>query len=200
MKKKRAALLPLFLPAPAKPAFAHSPIEGIGEFYNGVLHPVLTPAHLLLLIALGLLLGRAGIKENRPAFAALAVSMLVGLLLTGVLAVRDLQPVLLCAAAVMGLLIACNASPGRLVCACSAAVTGIMVAADSAPEGLTGSSRLLALLGTGLGMLLLCLYAMGFADYFNARVWQQVGVRVVGSWLAACSLLVLALSVSRAIG
>jgi F0F1-type ATP synthase assembly protein I len=34
---------------------------------------------------------------------------------------------------------------------------------------------------------------MGFADYFNKKPWQLIGLRVLGSWLAASALMVLAL-------
>ena len=58
-------------------AFAHSPIEGIDSFYNGLLHPVFVPAHILLILGLGLLFGQKGTQETRFAlvgyFAATAV-------------------------------------------------------------------------------------------------------------------------------
>ena len=42
----------------AAPAQAHVPIEGVGGFYGGLLHPILVPAHALALLALGIFIGR----------------------------------------------------------------------------------------------------------------------------------------------
>jgi len=35
---------------------------------------------------------------------------------------------------------------------------------------------------------------MVFADWFGKRSWQRIGLRVLGSWAAASSLLVLSLA------
>lgn len=58
----RVGLAIVLLAATACPAAAHSPIKGVGTFYSGLLHPALVPAHLLALIAVGLLIG-----QNVPA-------------------------------------------------------------------------------------------------------------------------------------
>lgn len=39
-------------------------------------------------------------------------------------------------------------------------------------------------------------FAGGIADVFSKKPWQRVGLRILGSWLAASSLLVLALTAS----
>jgi hypothetical protein len=58
MKKRiGVALLPALL-LTTMPAFAHSPIMGIGGVTGGVLHALLIPEHGLGLIALGLALGQ----------------------------------------------------------------------------------------------------------------------------------------------
>jgi urease accessory protein len=71
MKRGLAAAL-LFVVA-AAPASAHSPVKGIGTFYNGMLHPYLVPAHLLVLLALGLMIGQHAPGSSRyslPTFVA----------------------------------------------------------------------------------------------------------------------------------
>jgi len=99
-------------------------------------------------------------------------------------------------AAIIGLLIASNLSIGYYLCAAIAALIGLFIGIDSAQETLSGTVKLVTLFGSGVGIYLSFLYSMGFADYFNKKPWQKIGVRVIGSWIAASSLLVITLSYS----
>ena len=196
MSTRRFGLVCLLVLAVSEPALAHSPIKGIGNFYNGLLHPVLVPAHWLLLIALGLLIGQKGIYVNRAAFAVFLVTTAIGLIGAWLSVGGEMEMILLSAAAIIGLLIASNLSIGSYLSAILAALVGLLIGIDSAQETLSGRAKLITLIGTGVGICLLLIYSMGFADYFNKKPWQRVGVRVIGSWVAASSLLVLALSYS----
>ena len=64
---RRRYLAPLLLLAPGL-AVAHSPMQGIGNFYGGILHPILVPSHLLALLSLGLLIGQSGVSAMRLAY------------------------------------------------------------------------------------------------------------------------------------
>jgi hypothetical protein len=64
---------------------------------------------------------------------------------------------------------------------------------------LTGKAKFFSLLGSGLGICFLFLYPLAFADYFGDRNWQKIGVRIVGSWVAASAILVLALSLQPSV-
>ena len=180
----------------SQPALAHSPIKGISDFYNGLLHPVLVPAHLLVLIALGLLIAQKGIFQNRIAFPAFFTASLVGLIIAWFSASGELQLVLLGVAAVVGLVVASNWPVGRYVSATAAALAGLLICIDSTQETLSGREKLVTFVGTGVGVNLLFVYSIGVVDYFSKKDWQKIGVRVIGSWVAASSLLVLALSYS----
>ena len=57
-------VLALLLCAAAPAASAHGTIPGINQFYNGVMHPFLAPAHLLSLLALALLAGQQGLRPR----------------------------------------------------------------------------------------------------------------------------------------
>lgn len=188
-------ILLLFLVA-TDPLLAHSPIKSMGNFYSGLLHPVFVPAHLLLLIALGLFIGQKGLSENRLSFAVFLVTTVIGLIGAWFSVGGELEIALLSAAAIIGLLIASNLPIGVYLCAIIAALVGLLISVDSAQDTLSGMGKLLTLLGTGVGISILFLYAMGFADYFNKKPWQKIGIRIIGSWLAASSLLVIALSYS----
>jgi hydrogenase/urease accessory protein HupE len=196
IKRYAAATLWCWLAAPAA-AFAHTPIEGASSFQNGLLHPVFVPAHWLLLIATGLFLGQQGRKQNLPAVAVFLVSTIVGLVAAWFSVGGELEIVLIAGAAIVGLLIAASPVIGPYWCSLIAALTGFFVAMDSAQETLAGREKWLALFGSGVAIDLLLLYPLVLADYFRNKAWQRIGIRVVGSWVAASALLVLALSFSR---
>lgn len=177
---------------------AHSPIEGIDNFYSGLLHPVFVPAHLILLIALGLFIGQRGVKDNQSAILAFVVAVAVGLIAAWFSVGNSIEVLILSGAAFIGILIVASFAVNRYWCALIAALAGLLLGMDSAQDALSGNEKLVSLLGSGLGLYLLFLYPMAAADLFNKKPWQQIGVRVIGSWIAASSLLVLALSYSSA--
>ena len=49
----------------AQPAMAHPPPLGIGGFAGGLLHPLFVPAHLLAVLALGMLIGQQPAGRRR---------------------------------------------------------------------------------------------------------------------------------------
>lgn len=177
-------------------ALAHSPIEGINEFYNGLLHPVFVPAHVLLLMALGLFVGQQGTKDNQVAVAVFLVAVTLGLMAAWFSLGDQLEMLILGAAAATGILIAARLAVGRYGCALVTALAGLLLGMDSAQDMLSGKERFISLVGSAVGIYLLFLYPMALADIFSKKSWQKIGVRVVGSWIAASSLLVLALSYS----
>jgi hydrogenase/urease accessory protein HupE len=177
-------------------ALAHSPIEGIGEFYNGLLHPVFVPAHMLLLMALGLFVGQQGAKDQQVAVAVFLVAVTLGLMAAWFSLGDQLEMLILGTAAVTGVLIAARLAVGRYGCALATALAGLLLGMDSAQDMLSGKERFISLVGSAVGIYLLFLYPVAIADIFSKKSWQKIGVRVVGSWIAASALLVLALSYS----
>lgn len=179
------------------PAAAHSPVPGLGVFYSGVLHPLLAPSLGLAVAALGLWLGQGG--AGRRAGAALgvyALALLLGLglqRLWGEVAVERL--LLLCGAVAGGLVALAWRAPGAVALSLAGAC-GLAAGWASGPSGVAGQDLALMLAGTVLG-------ALGLPAWLAAMVrltqrvpapWLGVAVRVLGSWLAAAALLVLALS------
>ena len=178
-------------------AVAHSPVEGMNEFYNGVIHPLLVPAHLLLILATGLFLGQRGPRENRLALPAFFLASGAGLLLSGfAAATATAQGFVLAGTLAIGLVTAVGRRAPLPLYPAAGAFAGFFLGLDSTPESLAGRERLLALAGTGVGLNLWLIYACGVADFFSKRPWQRIGLRIAGSWLAASSLLVLALTAS----
>jgi hydrogenase/urease accessory protein HupE len=188
---KRAALLALTL-FPSL-ALAHSPFKGLNSFYNGALHPALVPAHLTLLLAAGLLIGRQGPQNNRAAVIGLLLAAVVGLTVSRTIGEPDLQIPMLVATTLLALLVALEMSLPPMVLAATAAAIGFSVGLDSNPQVFNGKALTASLIGSGLGLYLLTIYPMALSESLQKRPWQRVLVRVFGSWLAASAILVLAL-------
>src|SRR5690554_1493460 len=64
-------------------AWSHSPIAGIGQFYGGLLHPLMVPAHTLTLTVFALLIGQSGIRAMRLGYPPFMLCLAVGLVLAG---------------------------------------------------------------------------------------------------------------------
>ena len=197
MSGKHFALVSLSALLIPETSLAHSPIQGIGNFYNGLLHPVLVPAHLLLLMAFGLFLGQQGPKRVEWALGAFAAATIVGLVFAWFSIGAGMESLVLALSAAIGLFVAISPKMTILWCVVIALLAGFFLGIDSTQEELSGREKLLSLFGSGVAIYFLALYPMALADYFNKKAWQKIGIRVVGSWVAASSLLVLALSLKQ---
>jgi urease accessory protein len=186
-----AIALALFV-AIAEPALAHAPIKGIGTFYNGVLHPVLVPAHLLLVVGLGLLLGQHAPRLSRDAWFAFVAAFWIALATGHTLGAAVPQAALPALAFVAGLLVALELTFGVAIFMALSAAAGVGIGFDSTPDGGQHREMWLALAGTAIGGMLLLSYVGGFASCC-VRPWQRIGIRVAGSWIAASAGIVLAL-------
>lgn len=193
---KRVVLVWLLTLVFFEPAFAHSPIKNIGNFYNGLLHPMFVPAHLLLLVALGLLIAQKGMNENRMAITTFFFTTIIGLVGGWFSIGGEIEIICLSFAAIIGLIITSNLSIGRSVLVVIAGLVGLFIGIDSVQETLSGIAKFLTFIGSAVGIYISLLYSVGFFDYFGKKPWQKIGMRVIGSWVAASSLLVLALSYS----
>ncbi len=83
-----------------------------------------------------------------------------------------------------------------LACATLATATGIALGLDSPPRAISLNVAFLTLIGTGLGATL-ALAVVATATRILTRAWQKIGVRILGSWIAASAVLVLALHLAR---
>ena len=185
--------LALLLPVPA---LAHSSIAGINHFYSGFLHPLFVPPHLILLLAISLLLGQQAHRLAEVGFGLYMIGLSAALLLAGVGVRPDVQVLLLITAMAAGALVALGRPLFRLLCLGLSLLAGLFIGVDSAHETLTGNDKWMSLLGSGLGVFFFSLYPLMLADYVKKTQWQQIAVRVLGSWIAAASILVLALSIA----
>jgi len=181
----------------AAPASAHDVVPGVGGSLGGLLHPVLVPAHALALTALGLLVAQQAPRHRMGLLAAFAASLGAGILvIVSAFAVADAQYAVLGVAAAAGLAVALARPLLAPVAALVGLFGGVAVELDSAPEEISMQRTFLSLVGTAVGALLVVVLVAGLAIHLR-RGWQRIGVRIVGSWIAASAILVLALRLAR---
>lgn len=179
------------------PAMAHSPIEGLDDFYVGLLHPLFVPAHLLGVLTLGVLFAQQEVQRVQFAVIAFFVTLAAGLVSTAMVPPVDVEIPLLLAAALGGILVAAAVTMPVAALVVVGAAFGALLGLDSAQPQLAGAGQMAALLGTAISASLSMMYAMVFAEWFSKRPWQRIGLRVAGSWAAASALLVLTLAFAR---
>ena len=160
-----------------------------------LLLPLLLPMHLMAMLALGLLIGQQG--WSRPVAGVYVAAVLIGL---GAIALayvpRFAEEGLLAATAVAGLLLAgARPWPASAGMALAAAI-GLSLALDSPPEAISLREANITLTGTAAGASI-ALWAVAEVSARLVRPWQRLGARIIGSWIAASAILVLALRLVR---
>ncbi len=185
-----AWLLPLALLATLPvPAHAHLVNSGLGPFYNGTLHLLLSPGDLLAVLAVGLLAGQSGKASARGAAIVLPLvwgaTALAGLALGTVADLGWPQVALLI---LLGVLVAAGIRLSAAVMVSLAALTGLIHGLENA--GALAASGSLAVVGTAAAVLILTLLTAALAVSLRAA-WTRIALRVGGSWIAAVGMLML---------
>lgn len=194
--RRPGVLTALALLLPSGRALAHAPIENVSAFYNGMLHPLLVPAHLLAILVLGLLLGQRGLSAMRYGLALFVLGLGCGLAASGSLDSALLERCLLSAVLCCGLVVILALSWPPALASVPALLLGVLIGLDSPAELPGERERLLMLCGVWVSAGLLLLFASGISEQMR-NPWQLIGLRVVGSWITAGALLVLVLELSR---
>ncbi len=179
---------------------AHTTFPGLGEYASGFLHPLTTPPHGLVLLALGLWLGQQPplrIKEPAAVFAAGAAA---GLWWTAVAHPGAVPPPWLLVA--VGLCIGAGVAVGAPIyfwvklgfCGVAALLLGLDSGVDAGTPG-TSAAKILA--ATWVSLVLCMVNAAFYVSLLPAVRPVQVGVRIVGSWIVAIAFLLLAFALRR---
>ena len=187
---RAAWLLPLALLAMLPvPAHAHLVNSGLGPFYNGALHLLLSPGDVLAVLAVGLLAGQSGKPSARGAAIALPLvwgaTALAGLALG---TVADLGWPRVALLMLLGVLVAADIRLSAAVMVSLAALTGLIHGLENA--GALAASGSLAVAGTAAAVLILTLLTAALAVSLRAA-WTRIALRVGGSWIAAIGMLML---------
>jgi hydrogenase/urease accessory protein HupE len=187
----RAAGAPLAALLAARPAHGHLVETGFGAFYDGVAHVALTPADLLVVLALALLAGQRGRRAGRLALVALPLAWLAGGLVGARWPALGAMPLWTTASFLLaGLLVALDLRLREAVVVAfviaAGLLHGIVNGATMGPAGASG----LAL--AGAVAVVFCLTAIVAAEVAALPAgWPRIVVRVAGSWIAAAGVLML---------
>jgi urease accessory protein len=197
MKKNRTlsivfAIGPLSLIFPAS-ALAH-PMKGVGDFYAGMLHPMISVECVLPIIALSLLAGQQNRRTAIGILLSFPIASVLGALLGLVLPVSPFVAVINTAAmAVLGILVALNRTLPLQISVILSAVLGLTVGWANGGELTSDTSAYRFIPGLAVVGLLLISYGIGLVHHLD-KPWAKIGVRVTGSWIAAVGILVLSLN------
>jgi hydrogenase/urease accessory protein HupE len=158
-------------------------------FVDGLLNPLTTPAHVLTLLALSLLMALQ--PQRFVVLLVFALALAAGFLAI-VLAIETTpaRTVLLAVAAALGVVVAAAWAP-KLLARLLAAIAGAALALDSPPQAVRIAEAYATLAGTTLGACAMLVVVAVIAGHAKAD-WQRLGVRILGSWIAGSAILVLA--------
>ena len=182
--------------AAAPTAHAHSTVEGLGEFTNGLVHPLFLTTHVLLLVAMGLLLSKQRPFDPRRPLLAFAIASVVGLAIGSTLGLEVLPPAYLLGATVaIAIVLATDWQLHPKLRIPFAILAGLLLGMDSHPENLPDRTAFLkAAIGVWLGLSVWFMTAAYYPSLLPERKWANYAVRVLASWIIAIAVMVLALS------
>jgi urease accessory protein len=191
-------LLALILTGLPGTAHAHSPIAGAGDVVNGLLHPLLSPTHVLVLLALGLTAGRGQQSDLKlPMFAFIPLSAL-GLFLTTTGWIEMVHPTILIGIALVpASLLALEKMPPRSVLTALFGCGALALGLDSRVESSSASSTNKVLLANWISLNVLVADVAIYLSLIGAAKWLKIALRIVGSWMIAIGVLVLAFALRR---
>jgi urease accessory protein len=181
--------------ASAHPAAAHTLDNRFGDFYGGVLHPLTALEHALPILALGLLAGQQGERAARWLVLVFPLALLIGAVLS-VLTPALPWPRFLNAASfvVLGLLVAAGRRLPLPLLIALGAVFGLSHGYENGRAMGPDTAMHLFIPGIAVaGGLVTALVSAVTLD-LASRTWARVGVRVVGSWIAAIGIMTIGLA------
>lgn len=192
MRQGLAIALLICLPVPA-----HAHLVGMefGEFYAGALHLLVTPEHVVLLLALALMSGLRPREEARWILAALPLGFALGAL-AGTLGAAEISAVVLGASLAVTGLCAALALPlkAAAMAGLAATVAALHGYANMLPALGSAQIWLYALgvvaAGTATGTLLIAV----LSALAGRTSWLSTAYRVVAGWIVAVGTLYAALT------
>jgi len=175
----------------ALPAEAHLNSTGMGPFYDGLIHFLMSPEDIIPVLALALLAGLRGASYGRRALFTLPVAWLLGGL-AGLSAVTAAPHPFIAAAwfLLLGGLLAADAKVSLRVTTALAALLGVYHGYLNGTGMGQFETAGVALLGLVFAVFVLIAVAAAFVVRLRKQ-WARIAVRVAGSWIAASGLLML---------
>lgn len=187
----QAALLVLGVWLLPTVAHAHLVSTRFGELYSGLLHPLITLAHAVPWLGLGLLAGSQQAVVARWAPLAFPLAVGVGAWVGGLLPESTLITyVNLASFVVLGLLVVLAIKLNLWALLAVSTLCGLSHGYANATPGLTGMAGFLYVLGVALAAYGVITLVAGLAFWLRARAgWGGTAVRAAGSWIVAIGLI-----------
>ncbi len=162
-------------------------VSGLTQFF--------LPTHLLAVVALGLLIGQGA--RVRLHLALFTLGLFAGSLAIAA-ATREMPAALglLTMAAVAGIFVVLAWTPPAVLAGALALIAGTALALNTPPQALTIPAAVGEQVGSAIAALV-SLALVAFVATKTDRSWQRIALRIVGSWIAASAILVLALRLAR---
>jgi len=164
-------------------------------FVDGFINPLTTPAHGLTLLPLALVLARQPQRFAGVLIFALALAVGFGAIVLAV-ETTPARIVLLAVAVALGAMVAAAWRP-KSVAWLFSAIAGAALALDSPPQAVMITEAYATLAGTAVGACTMLVVVAALAGHAKAD-WQRLGLRILGSWIAASAILVLAVQLRLA--
>jgi len=164
--------------------------------FDGAAH-IFVPTNLLALLALGLVAGQSRHRILLRPLLLFATGLLAGAIAIAS-GLRDPPAAfaLLVLAAMIGLLVAmAHPLPSTAILAL-ALLVGAALMLNAPPQAVTISAAAATQLGVGSAALI-ALSLIAYVTTKGRHGWQRIGIRILGSWIAASATLVLALRLFR---
>ena len=175
----------------AYPAEAHLNSTGMGPFYDGFVHFLMSPEDIVPVLALALLAGLRGASHGRRALFVLPTAWLIGAFVG--LSALAAEPHPFIGAAwflVLGGLVAADANLSLRVATAFAALLGLYHGYLNGAGMGHSLSSMVVILGLVFAIFVLMALVAAFVAQLRAS-WARIAVRVGGSWIAASGLLML---------
>jgi len=175
-----------FLP---QTAHAHLMSSGMGPFYDGVQHLVVSADDFLGVIALALLAGQYGKDYGRNLLFLLPAAWIVGGF-AGLMHARETLAPIASALSLLaaGALLALSARLNVLQFSGAAMLFGLFHGYLNGTSIGSGSTGVIGLTGITLSVFVVVALLSAFSVSLRAP-WTKIAVRVAGSWIAAIGLL-----------
>lgn len=193
-----------FIPAAAflilspETALAHSSLEGIGSFPNGLLHPVLEPVHAVCLLAGSLLIAHQPEERMPRHFLSVVLPLAAGLILSvfgvGATSSTWTAPALWVGALLLGLAVAATQDRDYAYSIGLLAPVFLAIGLDTGLDAARPVDRAVFAAGAWLGVSLIVVNAALALRKIERLAITRIGMRVLASWVAAASAMMLAFS------
>ncbi len=176
------AVAVIFFAVPSA-AMAHLVNSGLGPFYDGVLHLLLSPGDLLGLVAAALLAGLRG-----PVLLLPVVWLCAGLVGLALPIVVSLPWLGVGSFVLLGVLVACDLNLPQSAVAALTGLFGLVHGLLNGSALAVIGAGLMSLLGIAATVLVITLLLSALVLTIRAD-WLRIVVRVAGSWVAAVGML-----------